>query len=175
MKHTIYLLLIFLLAAGSGCKKTPWGSPAGAETETSGEKTLRAPPRSRDAIQTIEIQLLGEDKLSETEIDLGVVDGWRFEFTGPDTAFVHFTDGTSGSIWQQFPKKRNQKMRFTGPAGERVVILVYPPIGWTPSATPLPSAVKGSRSSPFRPDNSIPEIKDPRLPPQSKVLEKQKN
>ena len=85
------------------------------------------PPRSRVPTKTIEILLQGEDKLSKTEIDLGDRVGWRFEFTGPPSARVHFSDGTVGSIWQEFPPKRKQKMRFTGPAGEKVYVSVFPP------------------------------------------------
>lgn len=80
----------------------------------------------RTAETVIKIPLLGENRLSEVEIDIDrYPHGWYYRFEGPSTARVRYSDGIQGSIAKDYGVKGG-KIRFFGPVGETVIVRFTP-------------------------------------------------
>ena len=119
---TMGIVVITIMFLGAGIWR--W---AYRQVEARGQSIVsRSAPQSREITR---IPLLGEDKPSERFLGPGMIPaGWRYEFgySGPGEPQVHFDDGTIGPITMEFGVKGGVR-RFTGSAGQEVVIRAYSP------------------------------------------------
>ncbi|MEK7212241.1 MAG: transglycosylase SLT domain-containing protein [Patescibacteria group bacterium] len=83
--------------------------------------------KGADFVRIVSIRLIGGDKPSKDFLGIDTLPtGWNYRWYGPSNTRARFEDGKEFSLTEDVGA-RGGRVRFLGPAGERVTIRVAPP------------------------------------------------